>query len=94
MEHGYTLQDITWVELANKAWEARKKRKMYEAAEELAFKELMEASAGRKSFGGGFILSSTQRLGSIDYANVPELEQVDLQAYRKAPVVIWKLEKE
>lgn len=92
--NNYTEQDQTWTAIATRAWEARKSRMLYEREEKELFDKLRVLSGEQPSRAGGFIYNFIQRLGSVDYAAIPELEGVNLDVFRKAPVTVWKLEKE
>lgn len=45
--------------------------------------ELKKFSAGRNVIGNGLKMFTSLRRGSIDYAKIPELQNVDLEKYRK-----------
>jgi len=40
---------------------------------------------------GNFKVTKIERKGSIAYDKIPELENVNLESYRKAPVTTWKI---
>lgn len=52
---------------------------------------LIEISGDQSSTGGGVKLSRIPRQGTIDYKAIPELENVDLEKYRKPPIITWRL---
>lgn len=45
----------------------------------------------QNSKGGGIKVSRFMRKGAVDYAKIPELQHVNLEQYRKAPVECWKI---
>jgi len=83
-----------WIEVANKAWEAKRQRKYFETLEVDLFKELKDLSGNEKTSAGGFIFNPIERKGSIDYPSIPLLQHIDLEQFRKSGSVYWKLEKE
>lgn len=52
--------------------------------------KLIDLSGGRNCYGAGIKLMKAEREGAVDYKKVPELKGVNLDAYRKAPVVSWR----
>lgn len=55
-------------------------------------KEQIIAMAGNDCVkGGGVRLSKSIRKGNIDYKAIPELQNMDLEPYRKAPIESWRL---
>ena len=94
MESMYTEQDQTWTAIATRAWEARKARMLYEKQEKELFDKLRALSKDKPSRAGGFIYNFIERQGPIDYMTIPGIKELNLDPYRKDPVIVWKLEKE
>ena len=68
--------------------------KALEAAQKEERKKLeafAKASGAAVVRGGGITASRLTRQGNVDYAAIPELAGVDLDAYRKAPTTYWKI---
>ena len=59
--------------------------------EKLAREQLIAVSGDRNCKIGGVKVQKVVRKGSIDYKAVPELKEVNLEKYRKAPVASWRL---
>jgi len=86
------FEDCAEVKKAAKDWldahrcmqEAKKKK---EAAEQI----LKDATDGGNSLGHGVKLSYVTRKGSVDYSKITELQDVDLDAYRKPSVTYSKI---
>lgn len=57
-------------------------------------KELIEMAQGKNSKSDGAILYKSISKGTVDYAAIPELKQINLDQYRKKPVVSWTLRLE
>jgi hypothetical protein len=94
MEDNYIEQDKQWTNIANKAWEARKLRIAYEKQEKELFDILRTLSSNKPSKAGGFIFNYTECKGIIDYMSIPGIKELNLDPYRKEPIIIWKLEKD
>lgn len=87
----FIKQNEVWVKKAREVFDLQQKRKMLEAQEEQAIAELKELTGNLNSFGGGFKYESATRAGTVDYKAIPQLKGVNLDIYRKPPVVYWKL---
>lgn len=59
--------------------------------EDAARKELIELAGDCGAEGCGVRLSTHYRKGSVDYAAIPELADVDLEQYRKRPAQQWRI---
>lgn len=94
MDSIYTEQDQTWTAIASRAWEARKSRMLYEKQENDLFEKLKTMSENKPSRAGGFIYNYIERQGPVDYMSIPGIKEMNLDSYRKEPVIVWKLEKE
>jgi hypothetical protein len=92
-QRSYNQPNQNWIDAASQAWEARRLRMLYEKAENRAFDQLKQLSNNLPSKAGDFIFDFSERKGMIDYTLIPELQAIDLERYRKGPVVTWKLEK-
>ncbi len=93
IEQDYKIQDDDlWTETARKLLHARSQSAplktqlaMLEQEEEELKKMLIFMSGNSNSKGAGIKLMRIMRKGSIDYKSIPELQNVDLEKYRKAP---------
>lgn len=65
-------------------------RYMTDKAEELA-EELKAKCNHQDTTVDGYTYKSFNRKGNVVYADIPELEAVDLDLYRSEPVTMWKL---
>lgn len=87
-----TPQDFTfqtngrWVQLATRLQEI----KSIKAEEEEIKKELIAMANGQNSRGAGVQLTKCVRRGNVDYGKIPELQNVDLEAYRKKTIEYWR----
>jgi len=75
---------LRWREAQDVLAEAKEKEK-------LAREQLIAVSGDRNCKIGGVKVQKVVRKGSIDYKVIPELEGVNVEKYRKAPVASWRL---
>lgn len=83
-----------WTEAAARYLDLGAQIKALEAAQKEERKKLeayAKASGAAVIKGGGITASRLTRQGNVDYAAIPELAGVDLDAYRKAPTTYWKI---
>lgn len=86
-----TKQQQDWIQIAREVYKAQQYRKRYEELEKTLMTQLVEKSEHKESYGGGFKLEQIVRKGSVDYKAIPEIQDVDLDRYRKADSMYWKL---
>lgn len=83
--------DVDWIEKADKWQRAKRALLDAEAVEESARNELIDATDGRNTEGGGVKVTKYSRQGNVDYKSIPELQDVDLEPYRKPSTVSWRV---
>lgn len=76
-----------WLELATRLLEI----KSIKAEEDEIKKELIAIAGGQNSRGGGIQLTKCVRKGNVDYGKIPELQDVDLESYRKKTIEYWRI---
>jgi putative phage-type endonuclease len=54
---------------------------------------MIDRCEGKRAEGNLFTFKPTTRKGTIDYKNIPELRDVDLEAYRKPETICWQIER-
>ncbi len=54
---------------------------------------LLEISCAENAQGNGIILTKIERKGTIPYANIPELKQMDLEKHRKPSTSFWQVKE-
>ena len=84
-------QNEIWVRAAQDLFDIQQQRKQLEQKEDILIEQLKELSAGLSSYGGGYKYEATTRLGSVDYKAIPQLKGVNVDFYRKAATLVWKL---
>lgn len=66
-------------------------RKFYEEQEREALERIKEATKEKAYAGYKFVLSNLLRKGSIEYKNIPQLKEIDLEQYRGKNVITWRV---
>lgn len=82
---------IGWPEAVNQYKEVCEKIKELEKDEERIRQQLILLSGEKNSHGGGIKLTKSLTKGAIDYSNIPELKDVDLERYRKKSFRKWRI---
>jgi len=80
-----------WAKLMNNFQLSREQRKLFESEEDKYMEQLIAMAEGRNCKGAGFTLTRYMRKGTVEYAKIPEIEGVNLDAYRKKPVECWRI---
>lgn len=83
-----------WMTLAVRMKEINAELKKSEALEkekEDIKRKLIQMAGSQNAVGGGIILSQVVKQGTIDYKSIPELQNIDLEKYRKKPIMYWRL---
>lgn len=83
--------DETWKAFALRWKLVTDSIKSLEKEEEQLRLSLVLLSGPYNTKGAGISLCQIQRKGNIDYTKIPELNSVNLEAYRKAPITSWRL---
>ena len=84
-------KDPEWTEISKKWLDIHRQMQVLEM-EEKALRELLIQMAGVENVtGGGVRITRSIRKGSIQYSQIPELQNVDLEKYRKESTEIWTL---
>ncbi len=86
--------DLAWVEVVKKYQEVSQQAKIYANEEEKYKNMLIAMSNNRNCKGGGIKLTRVGRKGTVDYSKIPELEDIDLEEYRKPGSYYWTVKWE
>jgi len=91
-----TQEGAEWNELAKqfisvneRVKEKKQELKTLQEEESKVKEALIECSGGVSAIGGGVKLLKSVCKGTIDYKSIPELKVMDLEPYRKEPIVKW-----
>lgn len=83
--------DQEWEKLTNERKNIDKNLSYWENLSKKNKKELIALADGKNSTGNGISLSLIYRKGNIDYSQIPELENIDLEKYRKEKIEVWSI---
>jgi Golgi nucleoside diphosphatase len=83
-----------WITKAREYAMVKKSLKELQENERKLQAQLIELSEGVDSKGGGYIFTCTERKGSVQYKDIPELKGVNLEQFRGDSVNVWKIEME
>jgi len=84
------MNSLDWDIAALKYKSVREELAILEKEEAQLKEHLIQLSGGKSCYGKGVYLTKVPRIGAIDYKSIPELEGVDLEKYRKTPVMSWR----
>lgn len=83
--------DEEWKEISQLYLEVNEELKGLLQREKEIKEKVIEVSEGKNVIGNGIRLQKLLRKGNIDYAKIPELENVDLEKYRKPTTQMWRI---
>lgn len=84
-------EDTFTVDLVDQYKEAKEEEKRFSQIAKDLLSEITERCGERESEISGAKLSKVVKKGNVDYSKIPELEDVDLEQYRKKPSSYWTL---
>jgi len=94
-EKDYESQTTLEWELAANEWISIKKQlkefEQLEKKEKSIRDKLISLSGNRNAMGAGIKLTRFMKKGNVDYINIPEIKNLDLDKYRKPPSECYKL---
>ena len=85
------INEDLWLSRATELYNIQQKRKELEKSEAVLASELKQMQQLKPMSFGGIRYSFEERVGTINYSSIPELQAVDLEWYRNAPIRVWKL---
>lgn len=91
-EDYFERSDEIWLEKSKEWVEACENFNIWKEKKDSLRDELIQASNGRSSIGGGVRLRQYFSKGSVNYNTIPELKDVDLNSYRSPQKKMWRLE--
>lgn len=84
-------EDDSWVKLAGEWDLLLKDQALMDSREKDLKHRLIESCGGLNTMGSGLTVQRVVRKGTVDYQSIPELQGVDLEAYRKGPSESWRI---
>lgn len=85
-------EDPEWCKLSQKWLEIRHQMHLLEAEEKTLRDAIIQLAGDQNVTGGGLRVKRLTRKGLVQYAQIPELQNVDLEKYRKEPLTVWHLQ--
>ena len=83
--------ESTWLKLENELYDINVQMKVLEGREKELRDQLIVEAAGQSSKGNKVKVTKYSKKGVIDYKRIQELEDVNLEKYRKASTDCWRL---
>lgn len=80
-----------WKSLSSRWIEVSQDLKRLEAEEDDLRKALIALSKEKNAHGAGIRLTKSMSKGNVDYSKIPQLQGIDLNAFRKSHVTKWRL---
>ena len=88
------MEDAEWLKYASQWQGLSEYIKSLEKQQEILKEKLVQLSGASNCQGAGVRLSRVERKGNIDYSNIPELQAIDLEKYRKPSTNMWRISQE
>jgi predicted nuclease of restriction endonuclease-like RecB superfamily len=88
-----TLKGEAWLMKAQALYDLKIARKELEKQEANLSREIQKMTEGKSFQYKGMMSFFEERKGSVNYAAIPELIGVDVDVYRKPPIIVFKLVK-
>lgn len=83
--------NVTFMEYCDELKVVQDKIKYLKSIEKISKKKLERLCGGETRSYQGWTYAVHERLGSVEYTKIPQLEGIDLNLYRKSPINVWKL---
>lgn len=91
-ERDYNLmQDEKWKETAQEYMKIKKDLSLMEQKEKQLKQTLIDMSGRSNAMGAGIKLSKVMRKGTVNYASIPLLKNIDLDLYRNPYIESWRV---
>ncbi len=84
-------QDQIWEDLSFRWKNIKRRKKEVEDEEEAIRQEMIKTSGETNTKGFGLSFINVSRRGQIDYSQIPQLNGVDLEPYRKPSINSWRI---
>jgi len=96
------LSEKDYVEQKSREWRmavryyntCKAEKELAEKFYEESRKELIRLSGDHNSRGEGLRVTRSLRRGQIDYSQIPEIKEMDLEPYRKGGLITWRISEE
>ncbi len=88
-----TIDSDAWISISEEYKHHEKEIKILEKRKEELKDYLIQLSNEENAKGNGIILTKVERKGIIDYKNIPEIKQMDLEKHRKPSSFYWQVKE-
>ena len=85
--------DAQWNATASRLYKAQEEKRDIEAYIQVMKADLVKLSKKKNTCGDEYYFQQQEMIGSIQYGLIPELNNVDLNQYRKDKTSFWKIYK-
>lgn len=91
-EKDYTHRhDPQFLQLCAQYEVTKRELKVWQEQEKILRDSIIREAGGCNSIAGSLKLTKSVRKGHVNFSNIPELREVDLDMYREDPVVSWRI---
>ncbi len=95
MDKDYTqITDSEWLTIADEYKTILEKESEILRRKEILRSELIGGCQGKNVMGNGLKVSRVSRKGAIEYSKIPEIQNKNLNAYRKPPINSWRISEQ
>lgn len=92
IQQGYTYTDNQQFQIyAENYKNAQRELKIVKARLHLYMEKLLALTENKPTCNEQFFIQEIKRMGSIEYKNIPLLQAIDLEPYRKTENTYWKV---
>jgi hypothetical protein len=92
--HYIEKKDDIWKATVQNLLEKQEKIKVLEEEAKALKDSLIGMAGGLNAIGAGIRLSKSIRKGAIDYSKVPQIQNVNLDQFRKESIIVWTINQE
>ena len=85
------MDSLEWKQTAFEYANMKALREKYEKEEEVLKQRLIDQAGGKSVRGSGVQVTRYMRKGNVSYSDIPQLQGLDLDAYRKKPTESWRI---
>lgn len=82
-------EDEAWLETSQKWLQLHQQLEALKKEEKILRETLIQMADAQNVVRGGLRVMCSVRKGTIQYDQIPELQNVDLEKYRKEPTKVW-----
>lgn len=84
-------QDDNWVKASEEYRQVNLQMKALEKKEKELKEQIITLTEDKNAYGNGITVTKYAQKGTVDYSSIPQLKDVDLEAYRKPTHYSWRI---